>query len=409
MAPAGSEEALRAAIKAGADSVYFGIDKLNMRARAAKPFHLENLERIADICKQNEVPSYLALNTLIYDEDIGQTHAICEAAKKANISTVIVTDPAAIQIAKSHGLTLHMSTQANITNIESVKFYAQFADVMVLARELTIDQIETIVQQIDAQDIRGPSGERVRIELFIHGALCVGVAGKCGMSLALSNHSANRGDCLQICRRKFKVTDAETGEELVIDNQYVMSPKDICTIGFVDKLMASGASIFKIEGRGRSAEYVYHTTKAYREAIDSVLDRTYGQAKIGRWMEDLSRVFNRGFWQGGYYLGHPLGEWTASYGSRATEKKFYVGKVINYFTQSMIAEIAIEDQAIQSGDRIGIIGPTTGFVEMILDEMRADEAPVRSTERGQHVTVKVPEKVRRHDKVYVYHPRKGSQ
>ncbi|MEK6969069.1 MAG: peptidase U32 family protein [Nanoarchaeota archaeon] len=405
MAPAGSYEALRAAIQAGANSVYFGIGPLNMRARAANNFTLKDLKKIVTICQQHHLKSYLTLNTIIYDQDLTQMKKICTAAKKAGLTAVICTDIAAIAYARSLGLQVHLSTQANLSNFGAVKFYAQFADVLVLARELTLPQINSIIKEIKKQNICGPSGKLVKIELFIHGALCVSIAGKCYMSLATYNHSANRGACLQNCRRAYRVIDDETGDELKIENKYVMSPKDLCTIGCIDKILQAGVTILKIEGRGRSPEYVYTTVKAYREAVDSYLQGTYSLDKIQRWTKALETVFNRGFWQGGYYLGKKLGEWSGSYGSQATKKKIYVGVIKNYFSKPRIAEIKLEAEGIKAGDEIIITGPTTGIIQTkvnsIFIDRKGKDQPVQKAKKGERITVPIAEKVRPHDKLFV--------
>ncbi len=405
MAPAGSYEALRAAIQAGVNSVYFGIGQLNLRARAANNFTLADLKKIVKICRQNKVKSYLTLNTIMYDQDLTQMKKICDAAKKTGITAVICADIAALSYAQAIGLEVHMSTQANISNLEAVKFYAQFADVIVLARELTLPQIKSIVKEIKKQDIRGPGGNLVNIELFIHGALCVSIAGKCYMSLATYNYSANRGACLQNCRRAYRVIDEETGDELKIENKYVMSPTDLCTIGFLDKILQAGVKVLKIEGRGRSPEYVYATVKAYREAVDSWVAGTYNQEKIKTWNKELEQVFNRGFWQGGYYLGKKLGEWSGSYGSQATKKKKYVGVVQNYFAKPRIAEISLEAEGIKIGDEILITGPTTGIVQTkaasIFIDIKGKDITVQKAKKGERITIPINEKVRPNDKLFV--------
>lgn len=405
MAPAGSYEALRAAIQAGADSVYFGIGPLNMRARAANNFTLRDLKKIVTICRRHQIKAYLTLNTIIYDQDLAQVKKICTAAKKAGLTAVICTDITAIAYARSLGLQVHLSTQANISNFGAVKFYAQFADVLVLARELTLPQIKSIVKEIKKHKICGPGGKLVKIELFIHGALCVSIAGKCYMSLATYNHSANRGACLQNCRRAYRVIDDETGDELKIENKYVMSPKDLCTIGCIDKILQAGVTILKIEGRGRSPEYVYTAVKAYREAVDSYLQGTYSSDKIQQWTKALETVFNRGFWHGGYYLGKKLGEWSGSYGSQATKKKIYAGIVKNYFAKPKIAEVNLEAGAIKIGDEILITGPTTGILQTkvndIFMDIKGKDQPVQKAKKGEHITIPINEKVRPNDKIFV--------
>ena len=405
MSPVGSWESLKAAIQAGADAVYFGIEPLNMRARAVKPFTDEDLPKIADVCRKAGIESYLALNTLIYDQDFRRLETLCHLARDTGITAVIASDMAAIRAARAEGLSVHISTQANISNSESVRFFAQFADVMVLARELSLEQITEINRIIQQEGIRGPGGLPVATELFIHGALCVAIAGKCGMSLALTDHSANRGDCFQICRRAYQVTDTETGQQLKIDNRYIMSPKDLCTIGSLDRLIASGSTVFKIEGRGRSVEYVYYTTRVYREAINSVINGTYTQDKLQHWKEILKSVFNRGFWEDGYYLGHPLGEWSGSQGSQAIRQKIYIGRVLNYFQKSGIAHIQVMSDRLVSNDILMITGPTTGYTETRIETMMVNDRLTGSAVKGQQITLPFPVKVRRNDKVYVIRDR----
>lgn len=408
-APAGSFAALHSAVKAGADSVYFGLDKLNMRARAAKPFKREDLPEIVRICGQFGVKSYLALNTILYDEDLERMRTLCLDAREHGVDSVIASDPAAITYAAELGLQVHISTQANVSNFEAVKFYSRWADVMVLARELTLGQIREIAQRITHERVTGPSGDPVRLEAFVHGAICVAISGKCYMSLAQSGHSANRGDCLQPCRRQYRVTDAETGEELVIDNAFVMSPKDLCTVGILDRLCDSGVSVFKIEGRGRSPDYVRVVTEIYRRALDSVMQDAYTQAKIQKWTRRLESVFNRGFWQGGYYAGLKTGEWSGAYGSVATHQKFLSGTVTNFYSRLSVAEIEVKHEGFKRGDRLMIIGPATGTCELIVEECFVDDKPVKQVEKGQTATVRVPEKVRRNDKVFLFREREDWQ
>ncbi|NIA28973.1 MAG: U32 family peptidase [Actinobacteria bacterium] len=405
IAPAGSWESLNAAIKAGADSIYFGIDKLNMRARAAKPFYMSDLKEISKICKQNRIKCYLALNTIIYDDEMDLMRTICDAAREANVSAIIATDISTILYARQIGLLVHISTQANISNLESVRFYSQFSDVLVLARELTLPQIAYICDEIIKQDIRGPSGELVQIELFVHGALCVSIAGKCYMSLALTNHSANRGDCLQNCRRSYRVIDDTTENELKIDNRYVMSPKDLCTIDFLDQLLEAGPTMLKIEGRGRSSDYVFKVTQAYRKAIDSYMQGNFTREKSQDWKKDLQSVFNRGFWEGGYYLGKKLGEWSGAYGSCATKQKKYVGFVKNYFSRPKIVQIMIENEPLQIGDQIMATGPTTGYAETDVKSIYINEKSAKGATKGDDVTIPFPEKLRRNDKIYIIRDR----
>lgn len=399
MAPVGSRESLAAAIQAGAGSIYFGIGKLNMRSHSANHFTIEDLKEIAETCNERGIKTYLTVNTVIYGEDISTMHEIVDAAKAANITAVIVSDVAVMVYCRQVGMEVHLSTQLNISNIEALKFYAQFADVAVLARELNMDQVAEIHRQIEEQDIRGPRGELVRIEMFCHGAFCMAISGKCYMSLHDSNRSANRGQCTQICRRSYTVTDNETGNQLEIDNKYIMSPKDLKTVRFIDKMMKAGVRIFKIEGRARGPEYVYEVVTCYKEAIQSVLDGTYTEEKKDKWDERLSTVFNRGFWDG-YYQGQRLGEWTKNYGNKATEKKVLVGKVMKYFSKLGVAEIAVEASEIEKDQNMLITGPTTGIMKFDASEIRYDLKPVKRAEKGWRVSIPVPEKVRPNDKVY---------
>ncbi len=401
MAPVGSYETLHTAINAGADSVYFGIEQLNMRARAANNFTTEDLKKIVAICQEKNVRTYLALNTVMYDHDLTLMKKICNTAKEAGLTAVILSDLAALQYARSIGLEVHMSTQANISNIEAVKFYAAFADVVVLARELTLKQIAKICDEIKEEDVRGPSGELVQVEIFVHGALCVAISGKCYMSLATYNASANRGACLQNCRRAYKVIDEETGDELRVENKYIMSPKDLCTIGFLDKILDAGVSVLKIEGRGKAPEYVDTVVRCYKEASESWQDGSYSQEKVDGWMKQLKKVFNRGFWQGGYYLGKQLGEWSGSYGSQATTEKVFVGKVTNYFSKVKVGEFMLEAAGLSVGDEISITGPTTGVVRTKVESMFVDDTAVEKAAKGIVVTIPVPEKIRENDKLFV--------
>lgn len=399
MAPVGSRESLAAAIQAGAGSIYFGIGQLNMRSHSANHFTIEDLKEIAETCNERGIKTYLTVNTVIYGEDINAMHEIIDAAKAANITAVIVSDVAVMVYCRQVGMEVHLSTQLNISNIEALKFYAQFADVAVLARELNMEQVAEIYRQIEEQDIRGPRGELVRIEMFCHGAFCMAISGKCYMSLHDSNRSANRGQCTQICRRSYTVTDNETGNQLEIDNKYIMSPKDLKTIRFIDKMMKAGVRVFKIEGRARGPEYVYEVVTCYKEAIQSVLDGTYTEEKKDKWDERLSTVFNRGFWDG-YYQGQRLGEWTKNYGNKATEKKVLVGKVMKYFSKLGVAEIAVEASEIEKEQKMLITGPTTGIMKFDASEIRYDLKPVEKAEKGWRVSVPVPDKVRPNDKVY---------
>lgn len=399
MAPVGSRESLAAAIQAGAGSIYFGIGQLNMRSHSANHFTIEDLKEIAETCNERGIKTYLTVNTVIYGEDISTMHEIVDAAKAANITAVIVSDVAVMVYCRQVGMEVHLSTQLNISNIEALKFYAQFADVAVLARELNMEQVAEIYRQIEEQDIRGPRGELVRIEMFCHGAFCMAISGKCYMSLHDSNRSANRGQCTQICRRSYTVTDNETGNQLEIDNKYIMSPKDLKTIRFIDKMMKAGVRVFKIEGRARGPEYVYEVVTCYKEAIQSVLDGTYTEEKKDKWDERLSTVFNRGFWDG-YYQGQRLGEWTKNYGNKATEKKVLVGKVMKYFSKLGVAEIAVEASEIEKDQNMLITGSTTGIMKFDASEIRYDLKPVEKAEKGWRVSVPVPDKVRPNDKVY---------
>ncbi len=399
MAPAGSRESLMAAIHAGADSIYFGIENLNMRARSASAFTIHDLREIAAICREHGVKSYLTVNTIIYDEDICLMQKIVDAAKEAGISAVIAADVAVLEYCNRIGQEVHLSTQLNISNAEALKFYARFADVVVLARELNLDQVAEIYRTIQKENICGPRGEQVRIEMFCHGALCMAVSGKCYLSLDNLNHSANRGACMQVCRRSYIVHDKESDIELEVDNKYIMSPKDLKTIRFMDKMMEAGVRVFKIEGRARGPEYVHTVVSCYKEAIQSYLDGTLTEEKKDAWDERLKTVFNRGFWDG-YYLGQRLGEWSKTYGSEATERKVYVGKGIKYFSNIGVAEFLIEAAEISVGDKLLITGPTTGAIFIDLDEIRYDLKPVQTAHKGEHISIKVPSKVRPSDKLY---------
>ena len=399
MAPVGSRESLAAAIQAGADSIYFGIEKLNMRAHSASTFTIDDLREIAATCNEHGIKTYLTVNTIIYNEDIPLMHEIVDAAKEAGISAVIASDVAVMTYCNKVGQEVHLSTQLNISNVEALKFYAQFADVVVLARELNMDQVAEIHRLAEEQNICGPSGKPVRIEMFCHGALCMAISGKCYLSLDNANRSANRGECIQLCRRSYTVTDNETGTQLEIDNKYVMSPKDLKTVRFIDRMMKSGVRVFKIEGRARGPEYVYTVVKCYKEAIQSVIDGTFTEEKKDEWDKRLATVFNRGFWDG-YYLGQKLGEWNKNYGSCATEKKVYVGKGVKYFSKLGVAEFAIEAADFKKGDKLLITGPTTGVIYMTADEIRYDLKPVDEALKGQRISMPVPAKVRPSDKLF---------
>lgn len=399
MAPVGSPESLAAALRARADSIYFGIENLNMRAHSASTFTIDDLKRIAEECRRCGVKSYLTVNTIIYGEDLPLMRQILNAAKQAQISAVIASDIAVMSYCNLIGQEVHLSTQLNISNIEALRFYAQFADVVVLARELNLQQVAEIYHQIQEQDICGPNGDLIRIEMFCHGALCMAVSGKCYLSLNNLGRSANRGECMQLCRRSYTVRDRETGTELDIDNKYIMSPKDLKTIRFIDQMMTSGVRVFKIEGRARGAEYVDTVVQCYREAIQSVIDGTFTDEKKDHWDERLSHVFNRGFWDG-YYQGQMLGEWNNQPGSLATQKKVYVGRGVKYFNKLHVAEFKIEAATLSVGDKILITGPTTGAVEAEVKEIRYDLKPVKTAIQGQHVSIPLEIKIRNSDKLY---------
>ena len=424
MAPVGSPESLAAAIQAGADSIYFGIEKLNMRAHSASTFTIDDLKQMAATCREHGIKSYLTVNTIIYGEDIPLMHEIIDAAKEAGISAVIASDVAVMTYCNRVGQEVHLSTQLNISNIEALRFYAQFADVVVLARELNMDQVAEIYRQVEAEHICGPSGEQVRIEMFCHGALCMAISGKCYMSLHAANRSANRGECIQICRRSYTATDNETGYQLAIDNKYIMSPKDLKTVRFIDRMMKAGVRdkyimspkdlktvrfidrmmkagvrVFKIEGRARGPEYVYTVVKCYKEAIQAVLDGTFTDEKKDQWDERLSTVFNRGFWDG-YYQGQLMGEWNKNYGSNATERKVYIGKGVKYFSKLGVAEFTVEANTFKVGDKMLITGPTTGVMYVTADEIHGDNGPVEVAEQGTRVSIAVTGKVRPSDKLF---------
>ena len=399
MAPAGSWESLSAAIAAGADSVYFGIEKLNMRSKSSSNFTTEDLRTIVSTCRENNVKSYLTVNTILYDNDLTLMREIIDVAKESEVSAIIAADVAALMYARSIGVEVHLSTQLNISNVEALKFYAQFADVVVLARELNMQQVAEIYQSIETENILGTSGKPVRIEMFCHGALCMAVSGKCYLSLHEKNLSANRGACNQICRREYVVKDKDSEIELEIDNEYIMSPKDLKTIGFVDEMLRSGVRVFKIEGRARGAEYVKAVVSCYKEAIESCLEGTFTDTKIDGWNIRLSKVFNRGFWNG-YYLGQRLGEWSNTYGSAATHKKIYVGKVTNFFNKLGVAEFLLEAQSLSVGDEILITGDTTGAYEDTVKEIRVQLQPVDKVDKGTYFSIKTSELIRRNDKLF---------
>lgn len=400
MAPVGSYESLMAAIEAGANSVYFGVGQLNMRSASANNFTLEDLKRICEIAKQNNVKTYLTLNTVIYDEEIEYMHRVVDSAKANGVSAIIASDMAVISYANGIGMEIHLSTQCNITNYEAVKYYSQFADVIVTARELSLDKVKTIIDRIKQENLRGHSGELLRIECFVHGALCMAVSGKCYISLDNANRSANRGACLQFCRRPYKVTDMDGGTELMVDNQYIMSPKDLKTLDFIGKIIEAGVRVFKIEGRGRSPEYVKIVTRTYREAVNAWCEGSWSEEKLAKWNEDLKRVYNRDFWDG-YYLGRRVGEWSEKYGSKATTTKIFIGTVTNYFKNLGVAEIRMESGELNLNDEIYIIGPTTGVYEGVASEIRVDLKPVGKTIKGELFSMPTTSLVRRNDKLYL--------
>ena len=399
MAPAGNFESLQAALDNGCDSVYFGVEQLNMRARASINFTLDDLEEISRRCSAKKVRTYLTLNTIIYDHDLSIVKALIKKAKEANITAVIAMDQAVIAMARELQMEVHISTQINITNIETVKFYSLFADTIVLSRELSLRQVKKITEQIEKEQIKGPSGRLVEIEIFGHGALCMAVSGKCYMSLHSQNSSANRGACKQNCRKKYTVIDQETGFEMELDNEYIMSPKDLCTIDFLDKVADAGIKVLKIEGRGRAPEYVAKVIKCYRDAIDSLANGNYDKEKVISWMQELEKVYNRGFWNG-YYLGQKLGEWSKESGSHATQKKVYLGKGEHYFDKAKIGQFKIDAYDVTVGDTILITGPTTGAKEMELKEMFVNDKPSEKASKGDEVTMKLDFKIRRSDKLY---------
>jgi putative protease len=399
MAPAGSYESLMAAIQGGADSVYFGVEQLNMRAASSNNFTIEDLRKIVTICKKNGLKSYLTVNVVIYDHEIEQMHSIVDAAVESGITAIIASDLSVINYAFSRGIEIHLSTQLNITNTESLKFYSQWADVAVLARELNVLQVKHIYDTIREQNIRGPKGDLVKIEMFAHGALCMAISGKCYLSLHENNKSANRGECYQTCRKSYIATGKESGYELEIDNEYIMSPKDLCTIGFLDRLIDAGVRVLKIEGRARSAEYVKEVTKCYDEAANAVAEGTFSREMTDVWTTRLATVFNRGFWDG-YYLGQKMGEWNTNYGSSATKRKLYIGKITNYFKKLNVAEIKLENGDLKKGDTIIISGPTTGVIEYMADEIRVDLKVTETALKGELCSIKTEEHLRRSDKVY---------
>ncbi len=399
MAPAGSFESMMAAIKAGCNSVYFGVEQLNMRARSSNNFTLEDLKEIARIGKENNVKTYLTLNTILYDHDIKLMKNIVDAVKENGITAIIAADHAVMNYAKKIGVELHISTQANISNIDTLEFYANFADVVVMARELSLMQVADITREIKRRNVTGPSGKLVEVEIFAHGALCMAVSGKCYMSLHSHYASANRGACIQNCRRSYVVTDKDEGIEFEVDNEYIMSAKDLSTIGFLDQILDAGVSVLKLEGRGRSADYVYTVTKCYREAIDAYQDGSYSRENVANWEARLATVFNRGFWDG-YYLGRKMGEWNDVYGSKATKRKIYIGKGIKFFEKASVAEFKLETHSLSVGDEIMVTGPTTGYIEAKVSEIRINDQPVEKVNRGEQFSIHLSEKIRPSDKLY---------
>jgi U32 family peptidase len=399
MSPAGSYEALMAAIKAGCNSVYFGVEQLNMRARSSNNFTLEDLKRIAKIGKENNVKTYLTLNTILYDHDITLMKSIVSTAKESGVSAIIAADHAVMNYAKKIGMEIHISTQANVSNIDTVEFYANFADVVVLARELSLMQVADISREIKRRNIKGPSGKIVELEIFAHGALCMAVSGKCYLSLHSHFASANRGACIQNCRRSYVVTDKEDGMEFEIDNEFIMSAKDLCTIDFLDKILDAGVSVLKLEGRGRSVDYVHTVTRCYNEAIDAYIDGSYTKEKIENWKSQLATVFNRGFWDG-YYLGRKMGEWCDENGSKSSKRKIYLAKGLKYFDQANVGEFKCESHSLSVGDEIIITGPTTGYLQMMIDELRVNGKPVDKVAKGDEFTIATPERIRQSDKLY---------
>lgn len=401
MAPAGSYESLMAAINAGATSIYFGVGNLNMRSKSAN-FKLDDLVAVAGICSEHQVRSYLTLNTIMYDEDLDDARRICDLAKSAELSAVIASDISVIEYANSIGLEVHISTQLNVSNTEAVRFYSRYADVIVLARELTLEQIEHICYVVRKENICGPSGNLLRVEVFIHGAMCVAISGKCYMSLAQYNSSANRGRCLQVCRRRYRVIDEETNEELIIDNKFVMSPRDLCTIKIIDKIIDAGVSVLKIEGRARGPEYVDAVVRQYKQALYLISSGEYDERNKEKLEKELKKVFNRGFWKNGYYLGKRLGEWSGVYGSQSTTRKIQVGKVVNFFKRNMVVQIVVESEEIKKGDQIAFTGPTTGIVYSEVDKMLDNEGNgVACLKKGSGGTIKIGQVVRKNDKVFL--------
>ncbi|MDE6327849.1 MAG: U32 family peptidase [Duncaniella sp.] len=401
MAPVGSYESLHAAIEAGADAIYFGVEGLNMRSRSSVNFTLEDLRHIASICDEAGVKTYLTVNTIIYDGEMEKCREVIRAVKDSGISAIIASDMAAILYAREIGVEVHISTQVNVSNTEAVRFYSQWADVMVLARELSLEQVAEIYGAIEREDIRGPRGERVKLEMFCHGALCMAVSGKCYLSLHEMNSSANRGACTQICRRGYMLTDMETQDELAVENKYIMSPKDLKTIHFLNKMIDAGVRVFKIEGRARGPEYVKLTVEAYSRAVEAICEGTYTEEKIAGWDESLAKVFNRGFWDG-YYLGQRLGEWSSKYGSSATRVKRYIAKGVRYYPKLGVGEFRMEAGELHPGDEVVITGPDTGAIIMKVDELRLEYDPVDVVKKGEAFSLKVPRKIRPSDRMYLW-------
>lgn len=399
MAPAGSYESLIAAIKAGCNSVYFGVEQLNMRARSSNNFTLEDLKKIAEIGKENNVKTYLTLNTILYDHDINLMKSIVDTAKESGVTAIIASDHAVMNYAKKIGMEIHISTQANVSNIDTVEFYANFADVIVLARELSLKQVADISREIKRRNITGPSGKLIELEIFAHGALCMAVSGKCYLSLHSHFASANRGACIQNCRRSYVVTDKEEGIEFEVDNEFIMSAKDLCTIDFIDKILDAGVSVLKIEGRGRSVDYVYTVTKCYNEAIVSYLHGSFDQHKVQAWKAQLATVFNRGFWDG-YYLGRKMGEWCDENGSKSSKRKIYLAKGLKFFDKVGVGEFKCESHSLNVGDEVIITGPTTGYIQLVVDELRVDGKPSEKAVKGDVFSIATPEKIRPSDKLY---------
>jgi U32 family peptidase len=403
LAPISDFASLHAAIEAGADAIYFGLSKFSMRARPSNSFTLEDISKVTSICKKNNVKSYVTLNTVVYNDEINTAHQICDFLKKSDIDAIIASDFAVLTYARSINLPIHLSTQANVSNIESVKFFSQFADVIVLARELTLEQIKDICEKIKKENIQGPSKKNIKIELFAHGALCVAISGKCYMSLAQYNFSANKGSCLHPCRRKYKIIEEDTNQELIIDNHYVMSPKDLCTLPILDKIIDAGVSILKIEGRGKAPEYVYTVIKSYKDALDSIANNTFSNEKITSLLEDLQTVYNRGFWEGGYYLGEKLGKWSNSSGSQSTFKKTYIGKVTNYFSKINVAEVKLEAHLLKENDHIIVIGQTTGVIKHQVKLMKdINKKTIKQANKGETITFESQKKLRKNDQIYLF-------